>query len=259
MNGHMFMYNELASLWHLISPPSFYADDALRIIRVVRENVPGPERNVLILGGGGGSLTVWLKEVFDITIVDKSRAMLDVSRDINPECEHVRGDMRRLRLRSRYDAVVLPDAVSHMSSPRDVRAALRTAHHHCRVGGVAIVMPETFSDTFHPQEQVRRFFRGNCGLYLRRVTMPDEKDPHRYEGDYRIRIRVGDDVQHCHEVHTYGLYSQDEWVALMKDTGFLRVKRLVDRTAEGECLPVGVVGWKGFDLPDQEKERKRRG
>ncbi|MHC4615594.1 MAG: class I SAM-dependent methyltransferase, partial [Planctomycetota bacterium] len=53
---------------------------------------------VLELGSGGGNNASHLKKWFDMTLVDLSPHMLEVSRALNPECSHQQGDMRTVRL-----------------------------------------------------------------------------------------------------------------------------------------------------------------
>ena len=59
---------------------------------------------MLELGSGGGNNASHLKAHFQLTLVDLSPAMLAVSRALNPECEHLQGDMRTVRLGRRFDA-----------------------------------------------------------------------------------------------------------------------------------------------------------
>ena len=52
-----------------------------------------------------------------MTLVDLSAEMLEVSRQLNPECEHIQGDMRTIRLGRQYDAVLVHDAVDYVTTP----------------------------------------------------------------------------------------------------------------------------------------------
>ncbi len=67
--------------------------------------------------------------------------MLEVSRRLNPECEHRQGDMRTLRLGRTFGAVLVHDAVDYMTSEADLRRAIDTAFVHCRPGAVAVFIP----------------------------------------------------------------------------------------------------------------------
>ena len=83
-----------------------------------------PIKAVLELGSGGGNNASHLKANFQMTLSDLSPAMLDLSRTINPECEHVQGDMRTLRLGRVFDAIFVEDAVMYLTSVADLRAML---------------------------------------------------------------------------------------------------------------------------------------
>ena len=53
--------------------------------------------------------------------------MLALSRTINPECEHLQGDMRSVRLGRAFDAIFIHDAICYMTSEDELLEALRTA------------------------------------------------------------------------------------------------------------------------------------
>ena len=89
------MYDELAGWWPLLSAPAVYAEEAAIYRRLLVEAADRPPATVLELGSGGGNNASHLKAHFQLTLVDRSPGMLAVSRELNPECEHVQGDMRR--------------------------------------------------------------------------------------------------------------------------------------------------------------------
>ncbi len=91
------LYSDLASWWPLISAPEEYVEEAAFAASLLRTANP-PTRTVLELGSGGGNNAFHLKREFEMTLVDLSEEMLAVSRQLNPECEHIQGDMRTVRL-----------------------------------------------------------------------------------------------------------------------------------------------------------------
>ena len=101
-----------------------------------------PPRTVLELGSGGGNNASHLKARFDMVLVEPSAGMRAVSRALNPECEHIDGDMRTVRLGRQFDAVFVHDAVCYMTTESDLRLAIETAFVHCRPGGVALFAPD---------------------------------------------------------------------------------------------------------------------
>ena len=140
-------YGELASWWPLISPTDEYAEEAA-FIGSVLASAGRPVSEALELGSGGGHNALYLKERFSMTLVDLSADMLEVSRRLNPDCEHHLGDMRTIRLGRAFDAVLIHDAVDYMTNEDDLREALQTAFVHCRPGGVAVFVPDDIAETF---------------------------------------------------------------------------------------------------------------
>src|SRR4051812_21332235 len=100
----MKLYSELASWWPLMSPPSEYVEEAADLLPLL-EPSETVRLTLLELGCGGGSLASHLKPHFTLTLTDRSPDMLAMSRIVNPECEHVAGDMTTLDLRRRFDRV----------------------------------------------------------------------------------------------------------------------------------------------------------
>jgi trans-aconitate methyltransferase len=142
------LYAELAGWWQLISPTEDYADEAAFFGRLFLAENAG---TVLELGCGGGNVAWFLKEDFVLTLTDISEAMLAESKKQNPELEHIEGDMRTLRLERTFDGILIHDAIMYMSSEEDLRAALLTAHEHCKPGGVSVFVPDWVDETFQPK------------------------------------------------------------------------------------------------------------
>lgn len=153
--GYRF-YSDLAEWWPLISPPEEYREEAA-FYRELLTSAPIAVRDVLELGSGGGHNAFHLKKSFTMTLVDWSDAMLEVSRRLNPDCDHRRGDMRTIRLGREFDAVTVHDAIAYMTSESDLLAVMDTAFMHCRSGGVVLLVPDDTVETFEP--------RTDCGGY----------------------------------------------------------------------------------------------
>jgi trans-aconitate methyltransferase len=92
----MRLYSQFASWWPLVSHPEEYASYASWYAGQLTRYQDA--RTVLELGSGGGNKAYHMKHRFSMTLVGISGEMLSVSETTNPECEHVRGDMRTVRL-----------------------------------------------------------------------------------------------------------------------------------------------------------------
>jgi hypothetical protein len=142
------IYRDLAEWWPLLSPPAHYVEEAADLLNRLGPLPDSPRPTLLELGAGGGSLAFHLKRHFHMTLTDRSPQMQAVSRKVNPECEHILGDMQSLRLDRRFDFVLIHDAIMYATEPAAVQATLATAAIHCRIGGTVIVLPDFVRETF---------------------------------------------------------------------------------------------------------------
>jgi trans-aconitate methyltransferase len=219
--GHRF-YGELAPWWPLISPPDEYADEAAYAAMMLR-SASIPVHDVLELGSGGGHNAMHLKASFTMTLVDLSPAMLEVSRQLNPECEHRQGDMRTVRLGRRFDAVFVHDAVDYMVTADDLRQAIETAFVHCRPGGVAVFIPDQIAETF-AEETDHGGHDGNDGRAVRFLDWSWDPDPSdtSISTEYVFLLRGADGtIEVVHETHRLGLFGRTVWLRLLTDAGFV--------------------------------------
>jgi SAM-dependent methyltransferase len=215
------LYGELAEWWPTFSTPEEYREEAAFFERVLTESCdPAPER-VLELGSGGGNNASHLKAHFAMTLVDLSPHMLAVSRALNPECEHIEGDIRTLRLGRTFDAVFVHDAICHMTTEAELRAVMETAFEHCRPGGVALFAPDFVRETFveNTDHGGNDTDRGSV-RFLQWTTDPDSSDT-AYFVDFAIFIRDREgNIRMEHDRHTYGLFARAAWRRLLREVGF---------------------------------------
>ncbi len=233
----MKLYGELAGWWPVFSDPREYRREAAHVIRVLRKSTKPAPRTVLELGSGGGNSAFHLKAHFSMTLVDRSPQMLRVSRKLNPECEHIKGDIRLLRLGRTFDAVFVHDAICHMTTETDLRAVMQTAYEHCRVGGVALFIPDFVRETFVAgtdqggSDSPRRSVR-----FLQWIVDPDPKDT-TYVVDFAILLRDRrGEVRVAHDRHVLGLFPRARWLRLLREVGF---KAVVVRDDEVRDLFIG--------------------
>lgn len=215
------LYTELAEWWPLLSPPSEYAEEAAAYQRILLESCRRPCRTVLELGSGGGNNASHLKARFEMVLVDRSPAMLDVSRALNPECEHVRGDMRTVRLGRRFDAVFVHDAIAYMATEADLRRVIETAALHCAPGGAVLFAPDHVRESFKPSTDHGGYDGPHRALrYLEWTWDPDPADTTcLVDYVYLLRERDGS-VRVESDRMIEGLFSRADWLRWLSDAGF---------------------------------------
>ena len=222
------LYGELASWFHLLTRPEDYAEEAEFAAKLLAD-AAGPVCTVLELGAGGGNNAAHLKQHFKMTLTDVSAAMLENSRRINPECEHIAGDMKSLRLERQFDAVFIHDAVMYMLSEEELRSTFQTAAVHCRPGGSLLIMPDYLKETFRPG--VHHGGHDGDGRAMRYFEWTFDPDPNdaRYTVDFVYMLREGTQpVRAVHDTHVEGLFAREVWTRLLGEAGFTAVRCLPD-------------------------------
>jgi SAM-dependent methyltransferase len=218
----MRLYEELATWFHLLTRPEDYADEAERYRRLILDACPAA-RSLLELGAGGGNNASHLKAHFTCTLADVSPQMLTVSRRLNPECEHVLGDMRTMRLGRTFDAVFVHDAVVYLTSLDELSDAVKTAYAHTRPGGVALFVPDYTRETFPGEGIDTGGHDGDDGRSLRYLEWTYDPDPHdtTYEVDYAVVLREpGRATRAVHDHHVEGLFPEHTWLTHLEQAGF---------------------------------------
>ncbi len=214
------MYTSLARLWPQISSPVDYQEEA-GLFRGILKKHCRPCRSVLELGSGGGNNASHLKKTFRMTLVDISPGMLKTSRKLNPECEHIRGDMRSVRLNRTFDAAFIHDAIMYMTTKQDLLDAFRTAYVHLRPGGCVLAVPDHFRENFKPAVEHHGHDKNNEGIhYLEWRFDPNPRDT-TFESHFVYIIRNGRErINIEYDRHVMGLFPKNTWVKLMERSGF---------------------------------------
>jgi SAM-dependent methyltransferase len=218
----MKLYTELATWWPLVSPPWHYVDEAAELLPLLMKAADATPHRVLELGSGGGSLAFHFKAHVQMTLSDISPAMLEQSRQVNPECEHMVGDMRTLDLGRTFDLVFIHDAVMYATDESALRATLDTAARHCRPGGGVVIVPDFVRETFQPAATAHgEDGKDGRGLrYLEWKWDPDPRDT-TFEVAYAFLMRHPDGAMQVEmDRHLEGLFPREAWLTWLRFAGF---------------------------------------
>ncbi len=217
----MRLYGDLAPWFHLLTAPEDYAVEAERYRSTVVDALPDAQ-TLLELGAGGGNNASHLKRHFSCTLSDLSPQMLTLSRALNPECEHVLGDMRTLRLGRLFDVVFVHDAVGYLTTEDDLAACIGTAFAHTRPGGVALFVPDCTRETL-ALGTAHGGHDGADGRALRYLEWTTDVDPSdsTYDVDFAVVIHEpGREPRVVHERHELGVFPEHAWLHLLEAAGF---------------------------------------
>lgn len=220
MNTMPALYSDLVAWYHLVDPAEDHLEEADAFEEAFTRGLLTPPETLLELGAGAGHNAVHMKRRFRCTLTDLSEPMLSLNRRLNPECEHLQGDMRTLRLGRTFDTVLVHDAVVYMTTEEDLLAAARTAFVHTRPGGAAIFAPDCVRETFRETSDV---ISGDDGTRaLRCVAWTWDPDPHDSQAtvDFAFLLREGTTLKAVHDRHLEGLFSRGTWEGLLASAGY---------------------------------------
>jgi len=214
------LYSELAEWWPLLSPPSDYEEEAASYVAAIERLARRDVEELLELGSGGGNNASFIKDRWVMTLTDVSEDMLAVSRELNPECEHVRGDMRALRLGRDFDAVLVHDAVMYMTTEPDLKSAIETAAHHLRPGGVALFVPDDTAESYRPFTS--HGGEDGDGRALRYLEWSEPLEPGATSATIVFSVIVKEDGKPARTItdeQEFGLFPRATWLRLIEAAG----------------------------------------
>jgi SAM-dependent methyltransferase len=216
----MRIYDDLTPWYRLIDPPADHLEEAAAYTRALTGAVTGRAETLLELGAGAGHNALFMKQQFRCTLTDVSPSMQALSRELNPDCEHLPGDMRSLRLGRQFDAVLVHDAVCYMTSLEDLAKAAATAFVHTRPGGAALFAPDYVRERF--AETSALLATDEAARSLRGVEWAWDPDPAdtQYIVEYAFLLREGDEVTAAHDRHEEGLFAIAEWTSVLANAGY---------------------------------------
>jgi len=214
------LYGELTPWYRLLDPVADHADEAAAYVGALLRAGAPRGGTLLELGAGAGGNAFFFKRDFECTLTDLSPDMLALSRALSPECEHLAGDMRSLRLRRTFDAVMVHDAVAYMTTRADLAAMAATAFAHTRPGGAALFAPDYVREAFRDKTEL---YTGDDGARsLRCVEWAWDPDPadDTYAVEYAFLLRDGAQMRAVHDRHVEGLFARATWLDILTSAGY---------------------------------------
>ncbi len=215
------LYNDLAWVWPIISPPEDYIEETQLLTRIIKEYSKIDVNTLLHLGCGGGHNDFTFKTSFSVIGCDISDSMLELAKTLNPEVTYLKGDLRSVRLEELFDAVVIYDAIDYMTTTEDLKSAFQTAYTHVKPGGVFLTVVEDLPEKFiQNKTDISVHSRGDIEIvFIWNKYDPDPSDT-TYEYTFIYLIRHHGNLEIHTDRHICGIFSLDTWITLLEETGF---------------------------------------
>ena len=215
------LYHDLAWIWPIVSPPEDYIEETEFFSRVIEEHSKIDVKTLLHLGCGGGRNDHTFNKHFEVTGVDISEEMLRMAKELNPDADYVKGDIRSLRLGKTFDCVTALDSVNYMKTEEDLMRLFQTAHDHLKPGGVFLTIIEESRERFKQNRTISSTHSsGDIQItFIENSFDPDPGDTH-FEMTLIYLVRKGASLEVYIDSHIWGLFPLDTWRKLLNDTGF---------------------------------------
>jgi SAM-dependent methyltransferase len=211
---------DLVRWYRLLDPAEDHFEEAVTFQAAFERAISGRAESLLELGAGAGHNACHLKRHFKCTLTDISEPMVGLSRELNPECEHLVGDMRTMRLGRTFDAVLAHDGIVYMTTEHELRAAIETAFVHTRSGGAALFTPDCVSETFAEHAQLHEGNDDRRALRCLEWNWDPNPNDTSYCAEYAFLLREGGAVRAVHDRHFAGMFPRATWVRLFSDVGY---------------------------------------
>ena len=230
-------YGDLAWTESIITSPDDYADETAFYTNTIKENVEIEAETLLHLGCGAGGNDYIFKKHFKVTGVDISEEMLEIARKVNPEVTYLHGDMRSIDLKECFGAVAIPDSVDYMATLAELEIAIGTACKHLKPGGALLIVAKT-REEFQENNFCYMGANDDVAITIFENNYIPETKRTTYEATLVYLIRREGKLSIHTDNHKLGLFSQFEWLSLLRGAGLevrqTRLDGVYDRFVLGE-------------------------
>ena len=195
-----------------------YAAEAAHLAGLVRDRKPDAESILDVASGTGGHLR-FLRELFTTAEgLDASPSMLTVARERLPGLPLHLGDMRDFDLGRTFDAVTLMfSSIGYVESEAELRQTLACLTRHLNPGGVVVIEPWVFPDTFTPGYVAADLARDNGRTVVRVSHSVRDGDAVRMEVHYITADSGG--ARHLTDVHRMSLFTREQYAEAFRLAG----------------------------------------
>nr|WP_232835412.1 class I SAM-dependent methyltransferase [Actinocorallia populi] len=219
-----------------------YAAESEIVIGHVRDRAPAAA-SLLDVACGTGSHLKFFTGAFDrVAGLDISAEMLEIARSYVPDVPVTQGDMRDFTLGETFDAITcMFSSFGYLPTEEDLDATLRTFARHLNPGGVVVVEPWWFPDTFTPGHVAGDVVAVD-GRTISRISHT-VREPHgrasRMEVNYVVAERESG-LRHFTDTHVMSLFDRERYQAAFERAGL--TVEYVPYEHVGPGLFVGVRG-----------------
>lgn len=132
----MKLYTQLARVYHEMYSSLFdYKKEFQRYDKVLRKYKC---KKILEIGCGTGNLSAFFVNAkYEYVGLDLFNEMLKIAKENAPHASFIRGDMRKIRIKEKFDAILITGKTfTYMTTNKDIINALKSVNNHLRENGI---------------------------------------------------------------------------------------------------------------------------
>ncbi|MWA08024.1 class I SAM-dependent DNA methyltransferase [Streptomyces sp. BA2] len=215
----MYENNSAAEMYDLLyQDRKDYKAEAEEVAGLIREKKEDADSLLDVACGTGVHLEAFAGHFARVEGVDLSGHMLKVAAQRLPGTPLHQEDMREFELENSFDAIVcMFSSIGYLRTTQDLNAALRAFARNLSAGGVVVIEPWYFPETFL-DNHVSGHALTNEGRTITRVSHSTRVgNIARMELHYVLADREG--VQHRSEIDELTLFTPDDYEAAFSQAG----------------------------------------
>ncbi|AWI32196.1 MULTISPECIES: class I SAM-dependent methyltransferase [Streptomyces] len=230
-----------------------YRAETEAVAAAARRHRPGAARLLDIACGTGGHLRHFADLFGHVEGLELSAPMAEAARRALPGVSVHPGDMRDFRLGTTFDVVTcMFGSIGYTASVAELRRALAVFARHLEPGGVAVVDPWWFPETFadgHVSADVVTVE----GVTVSRLSHSARRGRASHMDVHFVVAEPGAGARHFVDTHIISLFSRSEYEEAFREAGF--TVEYLPEAPSGRGLFVGVRAGDGHGKPASDDER----
>ncbi len=214
------MYNRSAMVYDAIyhTQGKDYRTEVQRICMLIHEYKKSGGTSFLDLACGTGNHIGYLKEMFDLEVLDNSKEMIEVAQKKFPGLRFHLEDMVDFEIGRSFEVITyLFSAIGYVVTLPRLVQALKTIARHLYPGGVTIIEP-WFGRGVLDVGQVHAVFVDEPELKIARMNINRIENNISYL-DFHYLVAMPQVIEDIKETHPPGIFTDDEYQQAFRHAG----------------------------------------
>ncbi|MGE5072745.1 MAG: class I SAM-dependent methyltransferase [Anaerolineae bacterium] len=233
------MYERSAAIYDAIyrTQRKDYRLEVVKLEALIDRYKVSDGNRLLDVGCGTGGHFAFLRDHFDVQVLDNSEAMLAQAQTKHPDIRFHRADMADFNLGEQFDVITcLFSAIGYTQTLPRLNHTFATFARHLRLGGVVLVEP-WFGPGILQDNKVWATFVDEPELKVARMNI------NRIEGglsylDFHYMVGTPQGIEYFQDTQVMGLFTHAEYMQAVKAAG---LKAIHDEAGlDGRGLYIGV-------------------